>query len=960
MFRGKDPSPSGTAYTAWFRGHVWDLMHHLNLDMWVDHRSNPLEFLHQHNWTLVETDKHTMDRSFLMRMHLESAEGVRYNRFSTEVQLKAPRSNLSHQIEYQLLSPSKQTVRVYALLHNIKPAFDMAYVEKTDIIDGSLETHVNLTSSVLEYQIDVSGRADPGGLSTLDGRLRVYSRLPSFPGERTLSTYVAVSQQLLPECTWVYTDQLGEKTTGNISLVEPTLLSVNVKADVRQLWLTIELVDPSRVQIVLILSPAFLTHVTQEHSQSNQTKVGLLQVGLTVSQNILLDPKDYHLPFSNVSLQRGLMLSINQAVRSGSPRKVKLFKLLLGMLDAVNELFVESPVVKVGRGLHLDQAMAAHLRSTISVLRKSSPPFFVRQFLKIYGHRSPSTAQHMIGELAAPELDEGFPTFKLSVPLPVVMTGFNRLPHLTVPGKELLAMLKRVYTGTERRTKHLAVIMQGWTINTFDGENLHLTAPRADACTYLLGGDLRHGRFALTMTNTALTVSTSQASLSLYRDGSVRTGQREPLLNLPYMTPDGLMTVELLDSHMHISVDGGKAQVSFEPNNDYFVVEMDRRLTNASMGLLGTNNNELGDELRLPRGEMAQDAANFQNSYELTGHGYCTVAAMPPPQLCRGFDVSAKSPCMSMSDQWKPAIPCLLVVDPRPFLIECQEMECGGQSGCPAVAAYLDTCRHYGISVGVPPACVPDGCGETKRSIVDLVIVYSLHHTLVSSHGGLYHPLTWARYLVKGLAHALDNLSDIEMDVRVGLVTFGGRGEWREPRAMLLEGKLLKAPEDAHHYLWANANPGMEESDASPAILKASDFPFRKDSVRVVFLIHQGQSSTSPKSKLDNSQVLKTLKSRNTVLVTSAPYSEFINTDPIGLWADGELIITGPPVSHLTDPYNDVIRSTGGFWLDWNALRQTHHNSRSRKSRRRNKVLETLATNLHKLASRMKNQRCRA
>ena len=50
-------------------------------------------------------------------------------------------------------------------------------IEKTDIMDGTLETHINLTSSLLEYQIDVSGKSAPGGPSTLDGRLRVDSRV---------------------------------------------------------------------------------------------------------------------------------------------------------------------------------------------------------------------------------------------------------------------------------------------------------------------------------------------------------------------------------------------------------------------------------------------------------------------------------------------------------------------------------------------------------------------------------------------------------------------------------------------------------------------------------------------------------------------------------------------------------------------------------------------------------------
>ena len=78
--------------------------------------------------------------------------------------------------------------------------------------------------------------------------------------------------------------------------------------------------------------------------------------------------------------------------------------------------------------------MAAHLKSTISALLSGSgsnrsPPFFVRQFFKIYGNRLPYMAQQVVGGAAPPQLGgreaSGFPTLMMSVPLPAVMTGFN-------------------------------------------------------------------------------------------------------------------------------------------------------------------------------------------------------------------------------------------------------------------------------------------------------------------------------------------------------------------------------------------------------------------------------------------------------------------------------------------------------------------------------------------------------
>ncbi|GFO19572.1 von Willebrand factor [Plakobranchus ocellatus] len=357
----------------------------------------------------------------------------------------------------------------------------------------------------------------------------------------------------------------------------------------------------------------------------------------------------------------------------------------------------------------------------------------------------------------------------------------NRPPHMTIVEKEILALIKRFSAGTGRRNKEIALIMQGWNFKTFDGKNIHFAVPRRTSCTYLLGGDLRHSSFVLTYTKSGLSVSTKHSGIILHRDGSVSTTGRHDISLLPYTTEDNMLILESHNGHLHISVDHGKANISFSPHDDVFLVEMDRRLNNVSLGLLGTNNNEMGDDMRLPNGSLAQNSGSFQNSYELTGRGHCKVTTLPPPSMCQRFDISARSPCMSISNQWSQVIPCLLVLDPRPFLWQCQLFECQGKSGCPAVAAYLDTCRHHGIQVDEPPVC--DGCRRTGDDVAfDLVIVHSLHWSLVP-----HHMLDWAVHFIKHLSLIQNNKS--KLNIQIGLVTFGGSGEWEGSRSFLMQGK---------------------------------------------------------------------------------------------------------------------------------------------------------------------------
>lgn len=99
-----------------------DYMDETKFNWQAEHYHTPSVFHHHHNWTLEETSKHSFDRSFNLRVHFEHYKQLEY-----DLILFSPWTNVTHHINYTKISQTNQTVRAYAKVHSLQPAFDLIY-----------------------------------------------------------------------------------------------------------------------------------------------------------------------------------------------------------------------------------------------------------------------------------------------------------------------------------------------------------------------------------------------------------------------------------------------------------------------------------------------------------------------------------------------------------------------------------------------------------------------------------------------------------------------------------------------------------------------------------------------------------------------------------------------------------------------------------------------------------------
>ncbi|XP_064448631.1 uncharacterized protein LOC123844460 [Mirounga angustirostris] len=128
-------------------------------------------------------------------------------------------------------------------------------------------------------------------------------------------------------------------------------------------------------------------------------------------------------------------------------------------------------------------------------------------------------------------------------------------------------------------------------------------------------------------------------------------------------------------------------------------------LHGVSAGLLGTNDNEAGNELMLPDGTAAQSLEELALAWQVGGD----CRAMEKTQECPGWSPT----CWAFFQDPRSCLGnCFRVVDPTPFLSLCIQDTCGTQElhpACNLAAAYIHLCARGFVPLDPPPQC------ETQR-----------------------------------------------------------------------------------------------------------------------------------------------------------------------------------------------------------------------------------------------------
>eukprot|EP00074_Homo_sapiens_P099991 XP_016879420.1 putative uncharacterized protein LOC400499 isoform X3 [Homo sapiens] len=252
-----------------------------------------------------------------------------------------------------------------------------------------------------------------------------------------------------------------------------------------------------------------------------------------------------------------------------------------------------------------------------------------------------------------------------------------------------------------------ALVAGAQHVVTFDGRVWDLST---QCGSILLAQDFAHNTFSLTLSRTgsgltALFVELNHKTLILYPSlqayrlyNSSLPGDSCPDLKLhPATTRKDVSRIELA------SEDG--VSVSCDVPTGLCSLTLGLWQHGISAGLLGTNDNEAGNELMLPDGSMARSLEELSLAWQVGGD--CRATEKPQQeQACPGQLPACwaffEGPHSSLRD-------CFRVVDPTPFLSLCVQVPCGTQElqpACNLAAAYIHLCARGFVPLAPPPQCV--------------------------------------------------------------------------------------------------------------------------------------------------------------------------------------------------------------------------------------------------------------
>nr|XP_020828215.1 uncharacterized protein LOC110198351 [Phascolarctos cinereus] len=278
-------------------------------------------------------------------------------------------------------------------------------------------------------------------------------------------------------------------------------------------------------------------------------------------------------------------------------------------------------------------------------------------------------------------------------------------------GINLLAEYYRIkHRLLENPFEHHAVMIGDRHVVTFDGQAYDLTSK----CSLLLAKDFAHNSFMflLNQSNTgprSLYVELNHTAFIIYPglkvykiyDSSLMEENCPSLDLLPAkVRANGRKEVHKIE----LSSENG-AMVSCDIQSDLCSMTLDGWNHGMSAGILGTNDNEAGNDLLLPNGSVAGNLDDFIEAWQVddecrTKRGKAEVClGAASSRLCKAFFQDAHSELRH----------CFQVVDPAPFYSMCIRDTCEIselQAACGMVSAYIHLCSRGFVPLATPPPCV--------------------------------------------------------------------------------------------------------------------------------------------------------------------------------------------------------------------------------------------------------------
>ncbi|CAG5896969.1 unnamed protein product [Menidia menidia] len=244
---------------------------------------------------------------------------------------------------------------------------------------------------------------------------------------------------------------------------------------------------------------------------------------------------------------------------------------------------------------------------------------------------------------------------------------------------------------------HRALLVADQFVVTFDGHLYELPG----LCPLLLARDVSGDpSFTLMLAGDSqnfLLVHMNNSTIGIQHGGQVKADCSKPVTHT--YNGDGGLTVRRGPNFVHVANQNG-ASVSCDLSLELCSFILDGWLHGASTGLLGTNDNDAGNDFPLPDGSQANTLEDFFHSWQLR------PKCGNPPDTAGKVPEAATSTvtCASLfSSHDSPLSLCFRVVDPGQFLSVCELSS--SRAPCRLASAFVHLCQQNYIPVEVPVQC---------------------------------------------------------------------------------------------------------------------------------------------------------------------------------------------------------------------------------------------------------------
>ncbi|KAK1786722.1 hypothetical protein P4O66_017119, partial [Electrophorus voltai] len=303
----------------------------------------------------------------------------------------------------------------------------------------------------------------------------------------------------------------------------------------------------------------------------------------------------------------------------------------------------------------------------------------------------------------------------------VLLEEFLLKPLLALNSASLTADLYRL----KRRLmdspfNHQAFLVADEFAVSFDG---HLFAVPA-FCNLILASDVTKNTFSIMLQSNgpkqrSLVVQLKNTTVKIHPNAQVEANCHG--VHTPFTNHDVTIMREM---NLLIVSNRKGLLVSCDPYVRVCRITLEGWLHGLSSGLLGTNDNEAGNERPLPDGSQAPSMTEFMLAWQLGSPQTGSSCIRARGGACQTRSMEEPSCALLFSSTSSPLSACFRVVDPEQFLAVCESSVCGSvdvssSAPCRLSSAYIQLClRNYvplemPIQCGSQPPAVADGVKES-------------------------------------------------------------------------------------------------------------------------------------------------------------------------------------------------------------------------------------------------------